>query len=189
MIGPKNSVLLALEPGARATSERFVRGALPLGHTFIRAEDMETAREMLREHLPQLRLVVIGLLLPKNPAAAEELTGLVAEREEAYDAWLEVQDRPSSDPDYQRTRFAVDVLDREFFELCDDLGGFKVIKAIVGEIGSAAGLPPVLYLTSREEISVRERALYAINRGYFLVIPVTAQEVAYAVKSLLEGQS
>src|SRR4030042_2030094 len=86
----RNEVLLVCEPGMSAIVRPLVRKVLPVDCTFVTAEDMETAGVLLQEHLPRLRLVVMGLLLPRDPAAVEELKEVMSRREVAHDAWLEV---------------------------------------------------------------------------------------------------
>jgi DNA-binding response OmpR family regulator len=167
--------------------EQVVRWLISFEQTIFRAEHMVQAREILRDHWDEIELIIMDVMLPKDEKDAQKVKCLIETREEAYTKWLSLEDkRPSNgDLEWRKARFAVDALDREIFDLLDTEGGINLILEHVQE--EKKFQKPVLYLSARENQSIRDKGLTLIAKGKsdWLVKPITEGEVTLAVKRLL----
>lgn len=189
MVADQDLVILVVED-EETVRQQIVQWMESLGYrTFLQAEHMEQAREILRDHWDEIGLIVMDVMLPRDESDARRIRDLVAQRESAYSEWLalEAEGRLDDDPDWLRARFAIDSYDRQIFGLLDVAGGIHLMEECVNRYGGRRLQKLALYLTARENRKLRDQGidLIAEDEAYWLVKPVTAQEVLPAVRQLL----
>jgi len=189
MVADQDLVILIVED-EQALRHRIKQWLELLGRpTFLEAEHMEKAREILRDHWDEIGLILMDVMLPEDESRAQQARDLIVRRESAYDGWLALEEegRSDDDPDWRRAHFAVDAHDRQIFELLNVEGGIDLIQERVNQGGGGRLQKPVLYLTARENQHLRDQGMSLIIEGKacWLVKPITSQDVLLAARRLL----
>ena len=152
----------------------------------LEANCMKMARDILLSRYEEIKLIVMDVILPENEEKANSIKELLKQRENAYAKWL-VQDEVCTDEyiEWQKARFGVDILDRKIFSLLDLEGGINLMYDMMKIKGDTIN-KPVIYLTAREEQSLRREGIGIINKGrsFWLVKPTTEEEFYSAVNVL-----
>lgn len=193
MCGHDKSIILIVDDDKSMREEirDFFRDKYP-HYKCLLAGHIDEAKGIMLQFSHNISLIVLDMILPRTAECATNIKRLSKKRGFAYDSWQALSDRNDKEChlDLRKAQFAVDMLDRQIYELLDVEGGTNLLKTYINESNPGGKFDkPILFLTARENKKVRERALKLAVEGkaQWLVKPWLPQALASAVERLLEN--